>query len=204
MSLKVKCQSFKEKNNVSPNTTNFVFIKPIWVFLGHVHGFVLLFWIVAFPLDMHVACSFSSELNNPFLLRFSLFVSECRILLQSWCLLYYWQIANSRIQLVFLNKTFFLVSVTPDQTPFFVNEVFFKFQTYNPTPDCLNELTERIERSVGEASQAIIQLLPEFPQCRDITDAELIKTKSMLSHDRTSPFNQVCPIVQAFVLAADK
>lgn len=119
-------------------------------------------------------------------------------------LLYYCQIANSRIQLVFLNKTFFLVSVTPDQTPFFVNEVFFKFQTYNPTPDCLNELTERIERSVGEASQAIIQLLPEFPQCRDITDAELIKTKSMLSHDRTSPFNQVCPIVQAFVLAADK
>lgn len=57
---------------------------------------------------------------------------------------------------------------------------------------------------MGEASQAIIQLLPEFPQCRDITDAELIKTKSMLSHDRTSPFNQVCPIVQAFVLAADK
>lgn len=32
MLLKVKCQSFKEKNNVSPNTTNVVFIKPFWFF----------------------------------------------------------------------------------------------------------------------------------------------------------------------------
>lgn len=32
MLLKVKCQSFKEKKNVSPNTTNVVFIKPFWFF----------------------------------------------------------------------------------------------------------------------------------------------------------------------------
>uniref|UniRef100_A0A8W8MLW5 Uncharacterized protein n=1 Tax=Magallana gigas TaxID=29159 RepID=A0A8W8MLW5_MAGGI len=80
--------------------------------------------------------------------------------------------------------------VTPDQTPFFVNEVYFKFQTYDLTEDCENELKERIERSVGEASRAIIQLLPELPLCRDITDAELIKTKSMLSYDAMLPYNQ--------------
>lgn len=94
--------------------------------------------------------------------------------------------------------------MTPDQTPFFVNEVYFKFQTYDLTKECENELKERIERSVGEASRAIIQLLPELPLCRYITDAELIKTKSMLSYDPMLPYNQVCPIIQAFVLAADK
>ncbi|XP_034311593.2 uncharacterized protein [Magallana gigas] len=82
------------------------------------------------------------------------------------------------------------LTVTPDQTPFFVNEVYFKFQTFNPTKDCEKELKERIERSVGEASRAIIQLLPELPLCRDITDAELIKTKSMLSFDPMLPYNQ--------------
>lgn len=40
MLLKVKCQSFKEKNNVSPNTTNVISLS-LSGFLGHVHGFVL-------------------------------------------------------------------------------------------------------------------------------------------------------------------
>uniref|UniRef100_A0A8W8MG18 Uncharacterized protein n=1 Tax=Magallana gigas TaxID=29159 RepID=A0A8W8MG18_MAGGI len=90
--------------------------------------------------------------------------------------------------------------VTPDQTPFFVNEVYFKFQTYDLTEDCENELKERIERSVGEASRAIIQLLPELPLCRDITDAELIKTKSMLSYDAMLPYNQTAPTPNEILL----
>lgn len=78
-------------------------------FLGHVHGFVLLFWIVAFPLDMHVACSFSSELSNPFILRFSLFVSECCILLRSLCSTQLLTDSQLKIQPYFLNKTVFFL-----------------------------------------------------------------------------------------------
>lgn len=64
---------------------------------------------MAFPLDMHVACSFSSELSNPFILRFSLFVSECCILLRSLCSTQLLTDSQLKIQPYFLNKTVFFL-----------------------------------------------------------------------------------------------
>ncbi|XP_022316517.2 uncharacterized protein LOC111120118 isoform X1 [Crassostrea virginica] len=80
--------------------------------------------------------------------------------------------------------------VEADKTPFFVNEVFFKFQTYNLTKLCTEKLSEKFQHSVDQASGAITKLLRRLPLCLHITDAELINTKSRFSHDPMSTRNQ--------------
>ncbi|XP_078317513.1 uncharacterized protein LOC111120118 isoform X8 [Crassostrea virginica] len=82
------------------------------------------------------------------------------------------------------------VTVEADKTPFFVNEVFFKFQTYNLTKLCTEKLSEKFQHSVDQASGAITKLLRRLPLCLHITDAELINTKSRFSHDPMSTRNQ--------------
>ncbi|XP_061181064.1 uncharacterized protein LOC133189681 [Saccostrea echinata] len=77
----------------------------------------------------------------------------------------------------------------PDQTPFFTLEYNFTLQSEGLTQECEERLREDIKYTVQQASEAIIQVFPHLPDCDHITDATLLDTTSMLSHDPTT--NQI-------------
>lgn len=119
-----------------------------------------------------------------FFVRFSHFSLHCQMpFFRFTCYMNRW--------FSYIYEGFFKISVEADKTPFFVNEVFFKFQTYNLTKLCTEKLSEKFQHSVDQASGAITKLLLQLPLCLHITDAELINTKSRFSHDPMSTRNQV-------------